>query len=379
MSASAAEITTLASNPTPDEANAAEMPAVVRADASSDELAVVVSRLTRDLSGARKAAILCVVLGDEVASQIYRHLEEDEVHEISKELAALEHISSDLAEEVLQEFQGMLLAQSYVITGGAEYAKRLLVKTYGSETAKRLIDRVTRSLESTVGFDALQKVDPQQLSKLFQNEHPQTIAVVLAHLDASIAANTLTNLPENQRGDIIRRMANLNTISQDVIRRVSVVLDQKLKSIGNQTRQAVGGIRPVAEVFNRLDRDISRRLLEEIEVADAKLALEIRNRMVTFDDLLLVDDNGIREMLQRVDKKILTLALKGTVPELQQRFYANMSSRAVEMMQEEMDFMGQVKLKDVSSAQREIVEVLRQLDETGVVSLAGGSEEQYVG
>ncbi len=346
---------------------------------TGDALARTVSRLTYNMSGARKAAVLCVVLGDDIAAQLYRHLDEDEVHEISKELAALEHVTSELADEVLEEFHSLLLAQSYVITGGAEYAKRLLVKSYGADTARRLIDRVTRSLESTVGFDALQKVDPQQLSKLFQNEHPQTIAVVLAHLEPSIAADTLTNLPEQQRGDIIRRMANLNTISQDVIRRVSVVLDQKLKSIGNVTRQTVGGIRSVAEVCNRLDREVSRRLLEEIEVADSNLALEIRNRMVTFDDLLLVDDNGIREILQRVEKKTLTLALKGTVPELQQRFYANMSSRAVEMMMEEMDFMGQVKLKDVTGAQREIVEVLRELDERGIISLAGSAENEYVG
>jgi flagellar motor switch protein FliG len=325
------------------------------------------------LTGARKAAILCVALGDEVASNIFKHLDEDEVQIITRELAALQHVPSDAADDVIEEFHQLMLARTYVASGGVDYAKRLLVKTYGPEIAKRLLDKITRSLETTVGFDALQKVDPQQLAKLFQNEHPQTIALVLAHLDASTAADTLQNLPDTQRSDITLRMANLQAISQDVIRRVSVVLDQKLQSFADYSRQAVGGVRSVAELCNRLDREVARTLLEDIERANPDLSLEIRNLMVTFDDLLLIDDVGIREILQRVDKKVLTLALKGTMPELQERFFSNMSTRAVEMMKEEMDFMGQVKVKDVSNAQRQIVEILRELDEKGVVSLAGGA------
>lgn len=322
------------------------------------------------MNGAHKAAILCVTLGDEVASHIFKHLDEDEVQAIMKELASLQRVSSEAADDVVEEFHQLLLARTYVASGGVDYAKRLLVKTFGAESAKRLHDKITRSLETTVGFDALQKVDPQQLAKLFQNEHPQTIALVLAHLDASTAADTLQNLPDAQRPDIALRMANLQAISQDVIRRVSVVLDQKLKSFGDYSQQAVGGVRSVAELCNRLDREVARTLLEDIESTDPDLALGIRNMMVTFDDLLLVDDIAIREILQRVDKKVLTLALKGTMSEMQERFFSNMSSRAVEMMKEEMDFMGQVKVKDVSNAQREIVEILRELDEKGIVSLS---------
>ena len=329
-------------------------------------------RVAEKMSGIRKAAVLCVALGDDVASQIFKHLDEDEVQLITRELASLQRVSSEAADDVVEEFYQLLLARTYVASGGVEYAKRLLVKTFGPEVAKRLLDKITRSLETTVGFDALQKVDPQQLAKLFQNEHPQTIALVLAHLDASTAADTLQNLPDAQRPDITLRMANLQAISQDVIRRVSVVLDQKLKSFGDYSRQSVGGVRSVAELCNRLDREVARTLLEEIEGTDPDLALEIRNMMVTFDDLLLVDDIAIREILQRVDKKVLTLALKGTMPELQERFFSNMSSRAVEMMKEEMEFMGQVKVKDVSNAQREIVEILRELDEKGIVSLSDG-------
>lgn len=336
------------------------------------------SRLLGTMSGARKAAILCMSVGDDVASAIFKHLDEDEVQSITKELASLTRVTSEMADDVIEEFYQLMLARTFVVNGGLDYAKRLLVKSFGPEIAKRLLDKITRSLESTVGFEALQKVDPQQLSKLFQNEHPQTVALVLAHLDASTAADTVQYMPEGLRADVILRMANLQTISADVIRRVSVVLDQKLKSVGDMDRQAVGGIRSVAELCNRLNRDVSRKLLEAIEEEQPELALEIRNRMLTFDDLLMLDDVGIREILQRVDKKVLTLALKGTIPELQNRFFGNMSSRAVEMMKEELDFMGQVRAKDVNNAQREIIDILRELDEQGIISLAAGGEDAYV-
>ncbi len=337
-------------------------------------------RMTETLAGTRKAAILCASLDDEAISEVFRFLEEDEVQAISRELASLQQIPADVANDVLHEFEQLLTARNYVVTGGIDYAKRLITKAYGPETARRLLDRITRSLESTVGFDALQKIDPQQLSKLFQNEHPQTIALVLAHLEPQTAAATLRCLPEAQRADIALRMASLQSISQDVIRQISVVLDHKLKAIGSDNRQAVGGVRPVAEICNRLERDVAQKMLEEIEAGNPDLALAIRNLMMTFDDLLLVDDLGIREMLQRVDKKVLALALKGTTPELQSRFFSNMSSRAVEMMKEEMDFMGQVKVKDVTGAQREIVDIMRELEEQGVINLGGGEggEDGYV-
>jgi flagellar motor switch protein FliG len=359
-----------------------EMTATQTALEEAGEIANVLSvrRPADGLSGAAKAAVLCLSLGEDVASEVFKFLDEDEVHMISRELTNLQRVGSDVTDDVIEEFHQLLLTQSYVSTGGVDYAKRLLIKAYGPENAKRLLDKITRSLESTAGFEALQKVDPQQLSKLFQNEHPQTIAVVLSHLDASTAASTLEFVPEAQRTDVVLRMSNLQEISQDVVRRVSMVLDQKLKSVGDDSRQKLGGVRSVAEICNRLDREVTRKMLDEIETSQPDLALAIRNLMVTFDDLLLVDDVGIREILQRVDKKILTLALKGTIPELQNRFFGNMSGKAVEMMKEEMDYLGQVKVKDVSTAQRQVVDVLRELDEKGVVSLSSGgvSEDSYV-
>ena len=342
---------------------------------------LVTTRPAEKIPGARKAAIFCLSLGEDAAATLFKHLDEEEVQILTKELAMLPNVKSEVAEKVIEEFNQLLLARSYVTTGGVDYAKRLLNRSFGVETAKRLTDKVVHAIESPASFEALQKTDPAQLAKLFQSEHPQTIAVVLAHLDPSTAADVLKQMPESSRANIILRLSNLQTVSQDVIKRISQVFNQKLSSFGSAgSRTSIGGIRAVAEICNRLDRDTMKQMMEQIEEGNPDLSLEIRNLMVTFEDLLLIDDIGIREILQRVDKKVLALSLKGTVEELQERFFSNMSSRAVEMMKEEMDFMGQVKLKEVTEAQREIVEVLRELDEEGVISLAGsgGGEDEYV-
>ena len=331
------------------------------------------------ISGARKAAILCLSLGEDAATALFKHLDEDEVQMLSKELALLPNVKSQISDGVVEEFHQLLMARSYVSTGGVDYAKRLLIKSFGSEHAKRLTDKVMHAIETPASFEALQKTDPQQLAKLFQSEHAQTIAVVLAHLDASTASTVLQQLPESQRGDIILRLAGLQNVSQDVVKRIANILNQKLSAVSGASRTNVGGVRAVADICNRLDRETMRLMLEQIEGGNPELSLEIRNLMVTFEDILLVDDVAIREIMQRVDKKVLALALKGTIPELQDRFYSNMSGRAVEMMKEEIDYMGQVRLKDVTGAQREVVEILRMLDEQGIISLSGGGgEDEYV-
>lgn len=329
------------------------------------------------MSSARKAAILCLTLGEEAATELFKHLDESEVQILSKELALLPDVKSHVSAYVVEEFHQLLTARKYVTMGGVDYAKRLLVKSFGTEQARRLTEKVRISLEAPASLETLQKTDPAQLAKLFQSEHPQTIAVVLAHLEPATASTTLTHLPEAMRGEIVVRLAALQTVSQDVVKRIASVLNQKLSAVETVGRSQVGGVRTVAEICNRLDRDTMRVMLEQIEESNSDLALEIRNLMVTFEDILMIDDLGIREIMQRVDKKVLALALKGTIPELQDRFFSNMSSRAVEMMKEEMEFMGQVKLKDVTTAQREIVEVLRDLDDQGIVSLnnSGGADE----
>lgn len=333
------------------------------------------------LSGARKAAILCLTLGEEAAAKLLSHLDENEIQMLSRELAMMPKVDPEMTESVVAEFHDLLSARSYVAAGGVDFAKRLLVKSFGPEAAKRQIDKVMHSIEGPASFEALQKIDPQQISKLFQSEQPQTIAVVLAHMDPSTASSVLTCMPDALRGEVLLRLASLQNVSQDVVRRTASVLTQKLSSVGTgMSRTSVGGVRAVAEICNRLDRESMRTVLEQVEAGNPALALEIRNLMVTFEDILLIDDIGMRELLQRVDKKVLALALKGTVAELQERFFSNMSARAVEMMKEEMDFMGQVKMKDVNGAQREIVDVLRELDEQGVISLGGDGEsgDEYV-
>jgi len=330
------------------------------------------------LSGMQKAAVLMVTLGDETASNIFKYLEEDEIQTISREIAITKHVQPEVAEEVMEEFHTMTQARSYISQGGIEYAKKLLIKSVGPEVARKIIDRLVKALESSAGFTSLERANPQQLSKFIQNEHPQTIALILAHLNASQAAELISSLPEALRSDVAMRMASLQEISPEVVRRISLILEQKLEALGSFATEAYGGVRAVAELFNRMDRNTGRAVLEKIETENPQLAASIRDLMFVFDDILLIDDNGITEILKRADKKTLTIALKGTSEELQNQFFRNMSSRAVELMKEEMEFMGPVKLKDVEKSQHEVVEIVRQLEEEGVISIGGGGGEDYV-
>lgn len=330
------------------------------------------------LSGSQKAAVLMVTLGDETAANIFKYLEEDEIQTISREIALTKHVQPEVAEEVLEEFHTMTQARSYISQGGIEYAKKLLIKSVGPEVARKIIDRLVKALESSAGFSSLERANPQQLSKFIQNEHPQTIALILAHLNASQAAELISSLPEALRSDVAMRMASLQEISPEVVRRISLILEQKLEALGSFATEAYGGVRAVAELFNRMDRTTGRGVLEKIETENPQLAASIRDLMFVFDDILLIDDNGIAEILKRADKKTLTIALKGTSEELQNQFFRNMSSRAVELMKEEMEFMGPIKLKDVEKSQHEVVEIVRQLEEEGIIAIGGGGGEDYV-
>jgi flagellar motor switch protein FliG len=330
------------------------------------------------LNGTQKAAVLMVALGDDVAASIFKYLEEDEIQQVSKEIALTRNVMPETADEVLEEFHTMSLAKSYIAQGGIEYAKKLLIKSVGPEAARKIIDRLTKALESSAGFSSIERANPQQLSKFIQNEHPQTIALILAHLNATQAGELIASLPETLRADVAMRMANLQEISPEVVRRISLILEQKLESLGSFATEAYGGVRAVAELFNRMDRSTGRVVLEKIENENPQLAASIRDLMFVFDDILLIDDTGISEILKRADKKTLTIALKGTSEELRNQFFRNMSSRAVEMMKEEMEFMGPIKIKEVEKSQHEIVEIVRQLEEEGVLSIGGGGGEDYV-
>ncbi len=331
------------------------------------------------LPGLRKAAITLVALGDQVSAEIFKLLEEDEVEALGKEISKLTAVTSEQAESVMEEFRQMSLAHEYMMKGGVDYAKRILNNAFGPENARKIIDRLVKSLGSdVVTFDSLQKADPTQVAKFIQNEHPQTIALVLSHLNASSAAAMLMALPPEIRTDVSIRMANLEQISPEIVSKIATIVDQKLKALGEFSRESYGGIRAVAELFNRLDSNASREILEQIEEREPALGEGIRNLMFVFEDLLLIDAQGMREILSRVDKKSLTLALKGTSEQLRAHFFQNMSERGAEMLREDMEAMGAVKIREVEQAQQAIISVVRQLESEGVLSLKGQVGEQYV-
>ncbi len=335
--------------------------------------------MEEQITGIRKAAIMMVLLGDEASSSLFRYLGDEEIQEITREISQLGRIEPRTADGVLDDYYKMSLARSYLVQGGADYARRLLVKAFGPEVSKKLLERVTSAIQSgTGGFDSLQNADPAQLSRFIQNEHPQTIALVLTHLNPSQAAALLCSLPMELRGDVVMRMANLEQISPDIIAKITSTLSQRLQSLGDAGRESYGGARVVAELINRLDGAVSTAILEKIDSEDPELAMSIRNFMFVFDDILLVDDAGMREIIQRLDKKTLGLALKGTSEELKSRFFRHMSQRAVAMLQEDMEVLGPVKIKDVEGAQKEIVAIIRQLDQDGVINIKGGAAEEYV-
>ena len=328
------------------------------------------------MSDASKAASMFVLLGEEVASGIMKHLNESEIEQLSKEISNVGAITADKAESHAEELYQMLVANRFVSEGGVDYARKVILKTLGAGSAKRIIDRLSSSYASNNAFQSIDKVNPIQLSQFIQHEHPQTIALILAHLSARAGAELLESLPEEIQAEASVRMANIEEISPDVMTSIASVLEEKLKPVGNYSDgEGLGGIRAVAEMFNRLDRRMSRTVLEQIDGDKPEIANSIRQLMFIFEDISSLDDTAMREILQRVDKKTISQALKGTLPDLQNQFFRNMSQRAVEMLKEEMEIMGPIKTRDVHGAQQQIVEVVRQLEEEGVIGIGGGAEE----
>ncbi len=332
----------------------------------------------KPLTGARKAAIFLMAVGDESSAKLFKHLQEHEIEQITKEIASLGTVAPELGETVLTEFYQMSSASDFISIGGIEYARRLLTKSVGQEVARRILDRVTRAVNSTACFQTLEKANPVQLSKFIVDEHPQTIALILIHLNASSAAQLVAQLPEEMRADVLMRMASIEDISPDVIGRISAVIDLRLKSLGGASRQQPGGVRAVAELFNRLERGVSQAALERIEAESQDMAVQIRNLMFVFEDLNSVEDAGIREIVNRADKKTLTVALKGASEDIRQRFFGNMSKRGGELMKEEMELMGAIRLRDVEKAQQEMVAIARKLEEDGIITTGASVGEAYV-
>lgn len=376
-------MSTPTSTPATTPANTPALAAVSSPPANPPALALSAlvnsSRPELKLTGIQKAAVLMMTLGEETSATLLRELDEDEVQRIGREIAGISSITSETAEQVLNEFYQMLVAQDYVLKGGIDYARKLLVNAFGADHAKRLLERVGKAMGTdAASFDALQKADPQQLANFIHNEHPQTIALILSHLGATQAANLLYSLPVELRADVAVRMANLDQISPEIISKIASVIGQKLKALGETSREAYGGVRAVAEMFNRLEQAASKDILETIDGGDAQLGQTIRHLMFVFEDLLRVDAAGIRELLARVDRKVLTVALKGTSEPLRVHFLSVMSQRGAEMLKEDMEALGPVRLREVEAAQRQVIAAVRLLESEGAISLGDTANDQYV-
>lgn len=329
--------------------------------------------------GLQKAAILMVLLGEDTASHIYRNLPESDVQSLTQRIAEMDRVKPETALSVLEEYYRLSLTQGYLAEGGPDYAQKLLVKAFGQDGAQQLLDQVSRAVEmSAVQLESLQRADPQQLAKFLQAEHPQTSALIMAHLNARQASALLMRMQEESRPEVIKRLAGLRQFSPEVAEKVSLALHKRLEALGEQSRRAHNGLKGAADLLNQIDPNISKAILEAIESEDPKMALGIRNLMFTFEDLLGVPEAGIRELLGQLDKKTLALALRGASEELKNLIFKSMSSRAVEMLKEDMEVLGAVRTKDVNQAQREIVETARKLESEGKLVLTAEAQDEYV-
>ena len=327
-------------------------------------------QLSANMSGVRKAAVLLIAVGEESAKEILRVLPEADVQRLTEELADLRGITPEVSAAILEEFWELLETQNFMTRGGLDYASRLLMETFGKDRADDLLALVRQSQEAAHGnLGKLQRTDPQQLGKLLDSEHPQTIALVLAHLDPRRASMVLDNLSEEHKVLSIQRLAEMRQFSPEMAQKVAHILHRRLESMGDTARKSYSGFKAVADLLNRLNAEESKRILETIEEGQPELALSIRNLMFTFEDLVTVPPTTIREIVSGVDKRQLALALRGAKDELRAQIFKSMSSRAVEMLKEDMEVLGPVRSREVAQAQQEILNLARRLEAEGKVVL----------
>ena len=331
------------------------------------------------LSGLKKAAALLVTLGPVESAAVLKHVPDDEANELARAVAQIERVSTEQAAEILEEFSIGLASQQLYITGGMEYAEKMLTEAYGTSIAQTFLERLSKSFaKGSFNFDSFRKADPQQLAKLIQDEHPQTIALILSHFDPSQAATLLSSLPAETRTDVAIRMADLDQISPEVVRSIASVIDNKLRNLGELSRESHGGIRAVANIFNRLDPNTCAQLMEAIEKNSQPLFENIRRIMFVFRDLEDLDKTAITALLSRANRSSLIIALKGANESLRQKFLATQSQRGAAMMAEEISSLGPVKLRDVDAAQQEIITLAREMEKEGTISLKGSRDDEYV-
>ena len=325
--------------------------------------------------GVQKAAVLLIALGPEKSASIFKHLKEEEVEELTLEIANTRNITPQMKDEVISEFYQICLAQQYIAEGGINYAKELLEKSFGSDRAMDVIGKLTASLQ-VKPFEFVRKTDATQLLNFIQDEHPQTIALILSYLSAAQSALIISALPPDRQADVAKRIAVMDRTSPDVIKEVEKVLESKVASLVNQDYTVIGGVDAVVEILNTVDRGTEKHIMETLEIEEPELADEIRKKMFVFEDILLLDDRAIQRVLRDVDNGDLAIALKGSNEEVQNAIFNNMSKRLSAMIKEDMEFMGPVRMKDVEEAQQKIVNIIRKLEDSAeiVISRGGGDE-----
>ena len=328
-----------------------------------------------EFTGVQKAAILLIALGPEKSASIFKHLKEEEIEELTLEIANTRSISPQTKEDVLNEFYQVCLAQQYIAEGGIAYAKELLEKALGEEKAQGVISKLTASLQVRP-FEFVRKTDPSQLLNFIQDEHPQTIAMILSYLSAGQAAVIIGSLVPEKQADVAKRIAMMDRTSPDVIKEVERVLERKLSALVNQDYTIVGGVDAVVNILNTVDRGTEKHIMESLEIEEPALADEIRKKMFVFEDILLLDDRAIQRVLRDVDNNDLGVALKAANEDVQNVIFKNMSKRLATMIKEDMEYMGPVRMKDVEEAQQKIVGIIRKLEDSAeiVISRGGGDE-----
>lgn len=330
-----------------------------------------------EMTGVQKAAILLIALGPEKSANIFKHLKEDEIEQLTLEIANTRSVSPALKDQVLDEFYEVCLAQQYIAEGGVGYARELLEKALGPEKAMDVIGKLTASLQVRP-FEFVRKTDASQLLNFIQDEHPQTIALILAYLPSAQAAQIVSALTPDKQADVARRIAMMDRTSPDVIKEVEKVLEQKLSSLVNQDYTIVGGIDSIVEILNTVDRGTEKHIMETLEIEEPELADEIRKKMFVFEDILSLDDRSIQRVLREVDNNELAVALKGSNEEVQNVIFNNLSKRLATMIKEDMDFMGPVRLKDVEEAQQKIVNIIRKLEDSAEIVIARGGGDELI-
>lgn len=329
------------------------------------------------MTGKDKAAILLIALGQEISKEVFKHLEGEEIEELYLQIAKTTKVSPEAKDRVFEEFNELMLAQQYLAQGGITYARELLQSALGESKAVEIITKLTSSLQVRP-FDFIQRTESEQILNFIQGEHPQIIALIISYLPAQKAGEIFRNLSEEKQVDIARRIASMERTSPEMIREVERVLERKLSTVVDQDYTSAGGLDTLIEMLANVDRGTEKTIIESLSETDPELAEEIRKRMFVFEDIILLDDRAIQQVLKSIESKDLSLALKGSSEDVSEKIFKNMSKRAADMLREDMEFAGPVRVKDVQEAQQKIVNVIRKLEETGEIVIARGGEDEMI-